>query len=81
MRTLAGSVVGDSRNVFKWYKNYSPLRKTVELQHVGGAALYFLSDLSAGVTGEIHHIDAGFTVMGMPSAPDVKALMGGSDSE
>ena len=46
MRTLAGSVVGDSRNVFKWYKNYSPLKKTVELQHVGGAALYFLSDLS-----------------------------------
>ncbi len=81
MRTLAGSVVGDSRNVFKWYKNYSPLKKTVELSHVGGAALYFLSDLSAGVTGEIHHIDAGFSVMGMPSAPDVKTLIGGLDGD
>jgi enoyl-[acyl-carrier-protein] reductase (NADH) len=67
MRTLAGSAVGDARNVFKWYKQFSPLRKTVELQHVGGAALYFLSELSAGVTGEIHYIDAGFNVTGMPS--------------
>jgi len=74
MRTLAGSVVGDSRLVFKWYKNHSPLKKTVELPHVGGAALYFLSDLSAGVTGEIHYVDAGFNITGMPSAPELKAL-------
>lgn len=80
MRTLAGSVVGDSRNVFKWYKNHSPLKKTVELPHVGGAALYFLSDLSAGVTGEIHYVDAGFNITGMPSAPELKTLIGGDDS-
>jgi enoyl-[acyl-carrier protein] reductase I len=77
MRTLAGSVVGDSRNVFKWYKNYSPLKKTVELPHVGGAALYFLSDLSAGVTGEIHYVDAGFNITGMPGALELKGLMPG----
>jgi enoyl-[acyl-carrier protein] reductase I len=81
MRTLAGSAVGDARNVFKWYKQYSPLRKTVELQHVGGSALYFLSDLSAGVTGEVHYIDAGFNVTGMPGAPEIKALFAGEQGE
>ncbi len=81
MRTLAGSVVGDSRNVFKWYKNHSPLKKTVELPHVGGAALYFLSDLSAGVTGEIHYVDAGFNITGMPAAPELKALIGGEKDD
>jgi enoyl-[acyl-carrier protein] reductase I len=80
MRTLAGSVVGDSRNVFKWYKNYSPLKKTVELGHVGGAALYFLSDLSAGVTGEIHYVDAGFNITGMPGALELRALVGNNDA-
>ena len=74
MRTLAGSVVGDARLVFRWYKNHSPLKKTVELPHVGGAALYFLSDLSAGVTGEIHYVDAGYNIAGMPATPELKAL-------
>ena len=74
MRTLAGSAVGDARLVFKWYKQHSPLKKTVELPHVGGAALYFLSDLSAGVTGEIHYVDAGFNVTGMPGAAELKAM-------
>ena len=81
MRTLAGSVVGDSRNVFKWYKNHSPLKKTVDLPHVGGAALYFLSGLSAGVTGEIHYVDAGFNITGMPAAVDLKALSVGDNGE
>ncbi len=74
MRTLAGSVVGDARLVFRWNKNHSPLKKTIELPHVGGAALYLLSDLSAGVTGEIHYVDAGYNVMGMPATPELKAL-------
>ena len=73
MRTLAGSAVGDARLVFKWNKAYSPLKKTVELEHVGGAALYLLSDLSGGVTGEIHYVDAGFNIMGMPRVADLKA--------
>ena len=79
MRTLAGSVVGDSRLVFKWYKAHSPLKKTVELGHVGGAALYLLSDLSAGVTGEVHYVDAGFNITGMPTGADLKALSAALD--
>ena len=47
-------------------QGHSPLKRTVELDHVGGAALYLLSDLSAGVTGEIHFVDAGYNVIGMP---------------
>ena len=72
MRTLAGSAVGDARMVFKWNKTHSPLKRSVELNHVGGAALYLLSDLSGGVTGEIHFVDAGFNVVGMPPTADLK---------
>jgi enoyl-[acyl-carrier protein] reductase I len=72
MRTLAGSAVGDARMVFKWNKSHAPLKKSVELDHVGGAALYLLSDLSGGVTGEVHFVDAGFHVVGMPPTADLK---------
>ena len=72
MRALAGSAVGDARTVFKWAKHNSPLKRSVELNHVGGAALYLLSDLSGGVTGEIHFVDAGFNVVGMPPTADLK---------
>ena len=72
MRTLAGSAVGDARMVFKWNKSHSPLKRSVELNHVGGAALYLLSDLSGGVTGEVHFVDAGFNVVGMPPTADLK---------
>jgi enoyl-[acyl-carrier protein] reductase I len=72
MRTLAGSVVGDARMMFRWNKSHSPLKKSIELEHVGGAALYLLSDLSAGVTGEVHFVDAGFNVVGMPPTADLK---------
>jgi enoyl-[acyl-carrier protein] reductase I len=75
MRTLAGAVIGDARMVFKWNKAHSPLRKSVELDHVGGAALYLLSDLSAGVTGEVHFVDAGFNIVGMPPTPDLKGWL------
>jgi enoyl-[acyl-carrier protein] reductase I len=74
MRTLAGSAVGDARLVFKWNKNNAPLRKTVELGHVGGSALYLLSDLSGGVTGEIHYVDSGYNIMGMPETDALKAM-------
>ncbi|MCP5411753.1 MAG: SDR family oxidoreductase [Alphaproteobacteria bacterium] len=72
MRTLAGSAVGDARMVFKWNKSHAPLKKSVELNHVGGAALYLLSDLAGGVTGEVHFVDAGFNVIGMPPTADLK---------
>jgi len=72
MRTLAGAVIGDSRTVFKWNKVHSPLKKSIELEHVGNAALYLLSDLSSGVTGEIHFVDAGYNVVGMPPTADLK---------
>ncbi len=72
MRTLAGSAVGDARLVFKWNKAHSALKKNVELDNIGGAALYLLSDLSAGVTGEVHFVDAGYNVIGMPPTADLK---------
>jgi enoyl-[acyl-carrier protein] reductase I len=83
MRTLAGAGVGDARLVFKWNKAHSPLKKNVELEHVGGAALYLLSDLSGGVTGEIHFVDAGYNAIGMPPTQDLKGWVppenGGED--
>jgi enoyl-[acyl-carrier protein] reductase I len=72
MRTLAGSAVADARMVFKWNKSHAPLKRSVELNHVGGAALYLLSGLSGGVTGEVHFVDAGFNVVGMPPTADLK---------
>lgn len=72
MRTLAGSAVGDARMVFKWTKAQAPLKKSIELDHVGGAALYLLSELAAGVTGEVHFVDAGFNIVGMPPTADLK---------
>jgi enoyl-[acyl-carrier protein] reductase I len=72
MRTLAGSAVGDARLVFKWNKAHSPLKMNIGLAHVGGAALYLLSDLSAGVTGEVHFVDAGYNIVGMPPTADLK---------
>jgi enoyl-[acyl-carrier protein] reductase I len=71
MRTLAGAAVGDARTVFKWNKAHAPLKRTVDLNHVGGSALYLLSDLAGGVTGEIHFVDAGFNVIGMPPTADL----------
>ena len=72
MRTLAGSAVGDARTVFKWNKAHAPLKKSVELDHIGGAALYLLSELAGGVTGEVHFVDAGFNIIGMPPTTDLK---------
>ena len=72
MRTLAGSVIGEARVVFRWNRAHSPLKKNVELEHVGNAALYLLSDMSAGVTGEIHFVDAGYNIIGMPPSTDLR---------
>lgn len=69
MRTLAASGIGDFRYILRWNQLNAPLRRNVTLEDVGGAALYLLSELSAGVTGEIHHVDCGYHVVGM-MAPD-----------
>ena len=81
MRTLAGSAVGDARLVFKWNKAHSPLKKNLELDHIGGAALYLLSDLSAGVTGEVHFVDAGYNIIGMPPTGDLKGWIAPENGE
>ena len=65
MRTLAGSAIAGARYVHAWQGENAPLRRNVTLEDIGGAALYLLSDLSAAVTGEIHHVDSGYHVIGM----------------
>ena len=80
MRTLAGSVIGESRTVFRWNKAQSPLNRTVDLDNVGNAALYLLSDMGAGVTGEIHFVDAGYNIIGAPPSTKLKGWTDG-DSE
>ncbi|MCH8858335.1 MAG: SDR family oxidoreductase [Proteobacteria bacterium] len=80
MRTLAGSAVGDARTVFKWNRAHSPLKKNIELDNVAGAALYLLSDLSAGVTGEVHFVDAGYNIIGMPPTADLKGWVAPENS-
>ena len=72
MRTLAGAGVGDARILYKWNKAHSPLKKNIQLDDVGGAALYLLSPLSSGVTGEVHFVDAGYNIIGMPPTQDLK---------
>ena len=72
MRTLAGAGVGDARIMYKWNKAHSPLKKNIQLEDVGGAALYLLSSLSSGVTGEVHFVDAGYNIIGMPQTQDLK---------
>ncbi|MEQ8229140.1 MAG: enoyl-ACP reductase FabI [Rhodospirillales bacterium] len=71
MRTLAGSAIGGARHVFKWNQRHAPLKRTVRLEDVGGSALYLLSDLSAGVTGEVHHVDSGYNIIGLPNPEDM----------
>ena len=76
IKTLAASGIGDFRYIMKWNELNSPLRRNVTIEDVGGAGLYLLSDLSSGVTGEIHHVDAGYNVVGMKAedAPDISTV-------
>ncbi|MFM9974341.1 MAG: enoyl-ACP reductase FabI [Beijerinckiaceae bacterium] len=73
IKTLAASGIGDFRYILKWNEYNSPLRRNVTIDEVGDSGMYLLSDLSRGVTGEIHHVDAGYHVVGMknPTAPDM----------
>lgn len=73
IKTLAASGIGDFRYILKWNEYNAPLERNVALEEVGGAGLYMLSDLSRGVTGEVHHVDSGYHIVGMknPKAPDI----------
>jgi enoyl-[acyl-carrier protein] reductase I len=79
IKTLAASGIGDFRYILKWNEYNSPLRRTVTIDEVGDSALYLLSDLGRGVTGEIMHVDAGYHIVGMknPEAPDITVAQNG----
>ncbi|WP_412057675.1 enoyl-ACP reductase FabI [Bartonella sp. DGB2] len=76
VKTLAASGIGDFRYILKWNEYNAPLRRTVTIEEVGDAALYFLSDLSRAVTGEVHHVDSGYHTIGMKAvdAPDISVV-------
>ncbi|MEM7780403.1 MAG: enoyl-ACP reductase FabI [Pseudomonadota bacterium] len=76
VKTLAASGIGDFRYILKWNELNAPLRRTTTIEDVGGSGLYFLSDLSSGVTGEVHHVDSGYHVVGMKQvdAPDISTV-------
>jgi enoyl-[acyl-carrier protein] reductase I len=76
IKTLAASGIGDFSYIMKWNRLNAPLERNVELEEVGGAGLYMLSDLSKGVTGEVHHVDCGYHTVGMknPNAPDISVV-------
>ena len=78
MKTLAAAGIGDFRYILKWNELNSPLRKNVSIDDVGKSALYLLSDLGSGVTGETHHVDAGYHIVGMKAvdAPDIDVTTG-----
>jgi enoyl-[acyl-carrier protein] reductase I len=76
IRTLAASGIGDFRYILKWNELNSPLRRNVTIEEVGNAALYLLSDLGSAVTGEVHHVDGGYNIVGMKAedAPDISVV-------
>jgi len=73
IKTLASSAIGDFHYILKWNENNSPLKRNITLDDISGSALYLLSDLSSGVTGEIHHVDSGYNIIGMKDtdSPDI----------
>src|SRR4051794_7726343 len=72
VRTLAGSGVAGARQMFAFQQRHAPLKRTVTIEEVGGAALYLLSDLSTGVTGDIHFVDSGYNIISMPQPDELK---------
>ena len=76
IKTLAASGIGDFRYILKWNEYNSPLKRTVSIEEVGNAAVYLVSDLSSGVTGEVHHVDSGYNIIGMKAedAPDISTV-------
>ncbi|MDQ0354321.1 enoyl-[acyl-carrier protein] reductase I [Rhodoplanes tepidamans] len=74
VRTLAGAGIADARLMFNYQQRHAPLRRTVSIEEVGGAALYLLSDLSTGVTGDIHFVDSGYNIISMPHPAALKTV-------
>ncbi len=84
IKTLAASGIGDFRYILRWNELNSPLKRNVTTEQVGGAGLYLLSDLSQGVTGEVHHVDSGYHVVGMlrtDAVPEVRAMLQNYEGE
>jgi enoyl-[acyl-carrier protein] reductase I len=79
VRTLAGAGISDARYMFSYQQRNAPLRKTISLEDVGGSALYLLSDLSGGVTGEIHYVDSGYHIVSMPTLAELKRTDDGKE--
>jgi enoyl-[acyl-carrier protein] reductase I len=74
IRTLAGAGIADARQMFNFQKRHAPLKRTVTIEEVGGAALYLLSSLSSGVTGEVHFVDSGYNIISMPQPDALKTV-------
>jgi len=74
VRTLAGAVISDARYMFTYQQRNAPLRRSMTIESVSGSALYLLCDLSSGVTGEVHHADAGYHIISMPTMEEMKKL-------
>ena len=71
IKTLAASAIGDAKFLYKWSEDHSLLKRNVDINDIGGSALYLLSDLAAAVTGEIHYVDAGYNKVGMPNPKNI----------
>jgi len=71
IKTLAASAIGDAKFLYKWNEDHSLLKRNVNIEDIGNSALYLLSDLAAGVTGEIHYVDAGYNKVGMPDPKNI----------
>jgi enoyl-[acyl-carrier protein] reductase I len=80
VRTLAGAGIADARLMFNFQKAHAPLRRTVSIEEIGGSALYLLSDLSSGVTGEIHYVDSGYNIISMPRPEALKQIEKAGDA-
>lgn len=74
VRTLAGAGIADARLMFNYQKRHAPLRRTVTIEEIGGSAVYLLSDLSSGVTGEVHFVDSGYSIISMPHPEALKTV-------
>ena len=83
IKTLAAAGIADLRYIFKWNEYNSPLRRNVTIEDVGEAGVYLLSDMSRSVTGEVHHVDAGYHIVGMkhPDAPDISIVKNGENAK
>jgi enoyl-[acyl-carrier protein] reductase I len=80
IRTLAGAGISDARLMFNYQKRHAPLRRTVSIEEVGGSALYLLSELSSGVTGEVHFVDSGYNIISMPHPEALKVQEAAEES-